>query len=261
MKLFSRKKKASKAEAEAVARQRAVTQQAEAAAAAAAAVAENERKKAEAQRKREEARQIEDHTVEAIIAKQKQIQQLQRALNGFEEQRQREAKLALRARDSKKLVEMKSHLRQVNRLKARIQQYETMHARSQDQLAALEDAASHRQRVEAEKEFATSLNRTKLDVDQVEESLQQAHEAQSDVDEVNRLFQADANLNPSSSEMMDYEAELDGLAAEFSEPVANAIPSVPDSRPSMPQIPNSVPVAPVSTEEDDIRRLEQEVAL
>ncbi|KAI0566181.1 hypothetical protein FGB62_11g214 [Gracilaria domingensis] len=158
------------------------------------------------------------------------------------------------------MVEMKSHMREVNRLKTRIQRYETMVVRSQDQLAALEDVASQRQHVESEKKFANFMNSNKLDIDQVEESLQQAHEARNDVDEVNRLFQADANLNPSSADMMDYEAELDALEAEFSDGVTTAIPSVPESKPAMPKLP-SVPAAPVSTEEDDIRRLEQEVAL
>lgn len=260
MKWFSRKKKGASSTVPAAASSATPVQPAVPAEAVARAAAVDQRR-AEERRKQEEVKQIEQHNVDAITAKEKQIAMIEKALKGFEEHRQREAKLALRARQMKKTVDTKMHLRQAKRFETRIAQHETMLAKYQDQLAALQDVATHRQQTEANKKFAEQINTLALDVDEVDDVLQEQQAAIEKVQNITTSIQADSTLNPASTEMMDMEAELDALEAEFSEPAVTAIPPLPDTTPAMPAVSLPTATSTITTEEDDIRRLEQQVAL
>lgn len=194
-----------------------------------------------------------------ITAKRKDIEQLQRALNGFEEERRREAALAKKANQDGKKTEAKAHLRNATRLKNRMAQYEQQVITNQTQLDALEDAAFQRQGIQKISDFTDNIESMKQDPEQIDDTLAKMREAMAGVNEGNLAFQADANLNQSAYETDDLEAELAALDEEFgtteAQPTA-ALPSVPGTLPTMPDT-----SAAMSKEDEEIRQLEAGIML
>lgn len=256
MGLFSRKKKAPTPPPEVVAAQTAAVQKAAAEAARASAQA---RAKAAA----EATRAKEDRSMTNITAKKKQIEQLQRALNGFEEQRKKEAALAIQARNAKRVNEAKAHLRNATRLKMRIQQYDYQVVQNQTQLHALEDANVQRQAADNVKQFTSNIEELKQDPDEIQDALQDMREAMAGVNEVNLTMQADSELNKGLYDADDMMAEIDALEDELGigeEEKMVEMPSVPGEVPAMP-VGVGVGGGGLESEEEEIRRLERDVAL
>ncbi|CDF40195.1 unnamed protein product [Chondrus crispus] len=188
----------------------------------------------------------------SITTKRTDIDRLQKALNGFEEERRREAGLAIKARNEKKINVAKAHMRNATRLKQKIANYETRVVANQSQLDALEDASFNVGNVKQMKAFKEDIQSLQQDPDEVNETLQGMREALDDVNNVNLTLEADANLNKGAYDD-DIMAGLDELEAEFADdtPVQD-IPAVPGEKPTM-------PTAPVHAdpEEEEMRRLEE----
>lgn len=268
MGIFNRGKK--KAAAEAAEKERLAQIAAEEKAAAEASAA---------QRHVEVERSKEDKGLTAITAKRKDIAQLERALQRFEDERKTAGQAAIRARQNKKDAEMKSHLRNATRLKKRIEQYTNQVNLAQQQLDTLEDAMLHRQNFKETKAFKDDVTEMKLDAEEVDTAIQDMREAIESVNEVTLTVQADSELNKNAYDI-DTEAALDDLEAEFAEEATDAIPNVPGEVPKMPSVSTAGPatvaagaavapaaVAPAASsslnqsEEEEMRRLEAEIAL
>lgn len=278
MGLFSRKKKPTQAEQQAAAAAQAAQQAAAAQAAHQAAAA---RAKAQhdaaaqqaaaqaAQRKAvaDELRGKEDKSLVDISAKRKQIVQLEGAISRFEDERKLAVQAAVKARHAKRDAEMKAQLRNVKRLEARSKQYQNQIVMAQQQLDALEDAASQRRILQDNKDFVQNIDDMKLDEEEVGEALQDMRDALQNVNDVNLTVQADAKLNSSMYDMDDAEAELDALELELGAEPTDAIPNVPGEVPTLPApMPSATSKQPsastiTQSEEEEIRRLEADIAL
>lgn len=264
MGLFSKKKKEKKSAASSAPPAAPVVQNAPAAippvtAAAAPAPPHSSPREMAAKAAADEEERKERKILADITAKRKDIQQLQRALNGFEEERRREAALSKKAREQKKENEARSHLRNATRLKKRMEQYEQRVITNQTQLDALEDAAFQRQGIQNISNFTENIGEMQQDPDQIDDTLAKMREAMDGVNEGNLAFQADSNMNQSAYDTEDLDAQFAALDAEFAdeepEPTA-VIPSVPGTVPKMPQSAN-----PISQEDEEIRQLEAGIAL
>lgn len=267
MGLFSRKKKVSReasAEADAAA----------AAASAAAIKAEQDRAlkarlDAEATAKKraaDEARRKDEKTLADITTKRKEIKELEKAMQRFEDERNEAMRSAVKAKGLKRDTEMKSHLRNATRLKNRIAQYQNQVNLAQQMLDALEDAAMQRQNLDSTTAFVDNLNEIKIDSETVENKLQDMREVIQGVNEVNLTVQADAELNKNAYDLDEAMDELDALEAEIGQEATQSIPNVPDKAPVMPTIPAGAPAAAASSsisasEEEEMRRLEADIAI
>lgn len=250
MGLFSRKKKnAASSAAEAA---RAQAQATAAQDAAARATREAAAKEAADKAAREKERAEEEKVLANIGAKRTDIEHLQNALNGFEQERRREAGLAIKARNEKRLTAAKAHMRNAARLKQRISNYETRLIANQSQLDALEDASFNKGGVKQMKDFKEDIEGLQQNPDEINDALQDMRDALNSVNDVNLTMQADANLNTGIYDSEDVLGDLDALEQEFGEetPVPD-IPAVPGEKPTM-------PTAPVHSdpEEEQMRRLE-----
>lgn len=249
MGLFSKKKKPSASD-------EAALQAARAQAAAAQASAAQAAREASARAAANDKKAKEERTLSNITAKRTDIAQLQRALNGFEEERRREASLAIKAKNEKKINVAKAHLRNSNRLKQRIAQYETRIVQNQSQLDALEDAAFNEQGIDSMQNFTANMDGLQQDPDQINETLQDMRDVMSGVNDVNLTFQADAQMNKGIYDTDDVLGDLDDLENEFAEDTPLEIPSVPGEKPQMPTAPT-----PAASEEEEIRRLEADIGI
>lgn len=256
MGLFSRKKKPSPdvpsaASHSAQAARQAASQQAASQQAAAQQAAEQTAKKAADQRKISE----EESTMKKIADKRKDILQLERALVGFEAERNKLLRLALKARREEKENEKMAHMRAAKRLATRIKRYQDTVVSNQTQLDALEDAAFLNENANKNKGFVTDLTELAVDRDEIDNDIQDMRDAISGVNEVNLTFEADASMNKGIYEDEDAMLELDELESKMAKDAASQIPSVPGTTPAMPA------AAPVNaSEEDEIRQLELELA-
>lgn len=249
MGLFSKKKKSSGAD-------EAAAQAARAQAAALQAAAAQAAKDAQAREAADAKKAKEERTLANISAKRTDISQLQRALNGFEEQRRQEAALAIKAKNEKKINVAKAHLRNANRLKQRIAQYDTRIIQNQGQLDALEDAAFNVQGLDNMQSFTHNMEGQQQDPDQINETLQDMRDVMAGVNDVNLTLQADAQMNKGIYDTDDVLGDLEDLENEFGEETPLEIPSVPGEKPQMPTAAN-----PAASEEEEIRRLEADIGI
>lgn len=256
MGLFGKKKKQAAADeaAAAVARQQAAAAAAAAQHQAQVAAAEAERKaKAEAEKSKEE------QAMANITAKRQDIKQLERALAGFEADHKRLTALALKARQEKRVNDMKTHMRAATRIKNRINQYNNAVIKNQEQLDALEDVSFMNQNNEKTNVFVGNMQGMAVDAEKYEENLQDMREQMDAVNDLKDISQADANLSKTAYDEEEYMAELDALEAEQSAAgAASEIPAVPGNLPKMP-----VAAAPTTTlsEEEEIRKLEAGIGM
>lgn len=255
MGLFSRKKNKAQAalEAEAAAAERLAAQRraAEQAATQLAAQQAAERK-AKADREREK----EDKIMSNTTAKRKQIEQLERAIKRFEEERAQEAGLALAAQKAKKKSEALRHAQKAKRLKDRIENYDHQLSMLNDQLVALENTGTNNNFIVQMKETTELMNEVKIDADVVSDTLQDMRESLQAAQDVQDTIKADANMYGPSADAEDL---LDELAEEFETEVS--IPDVPVENPVMPGPARVTSKTPAETEEDEMRRLEADIAL
>lgn len=250
MGLFSKKKKPSASD-------EAAAQAARAQAAAAQASAAQAAKEAQARAAANTKKSQEERTLANITAKRTDIKQLQRALDGFDEERRREAGLAIKAKNEKKINVAKAHMRNAARLKQRIAQYETRIVQNQTQLDALEDTASNVQAVDQMQDFNQNMQGMQQDPDQINDTLQNMRDVMDGVNDVNLTLQADAQLNKGIYDTDDVLGDLAELEAEFADDTpVQQIPSVPGEVPKMPTA-----AAPAASEEEEIRRLEADIGI
>lgn len=270
MGLFSRKKKTPKVEAgpdpAAQAAQAAQAQAAQAQAAQAAQAAAQQRAAAAASAEKDAQRAKEERTLASITLKRRNIQQMEKAVIRFEEERKKAMLAASSAKKAKRNADAQSHLRNAQRLKTRIEQYQNRVLVEQQQLDAIEDASAFAQQHEGNKMFKQNIEELKVDVEDVEETLQDMREAMAGIEDINLAVKADAELNKGAYDMDDAFAELEEFEAELAESTTDAIPDVPNNVPSDPAI--SAPKASTaasstqySAEEEEIRRLEAGMAL
>eukprot|EP00177_Eucheuma_denticulatum_P006269 GFKZ01011436.1.p1 GENE.GFKZ01011436.1~~GFKZ01011436.1.p1 ORF type:complete len:252 (+),score=72.31 GFKZ01011436.1:440-1195(+) len=251
MGLFSRKKKPSAAEI-------AAAQQAEQQRQAQAAADAKAKKEAADRAEREKVRAREDKTLNDITAKRKDIDQLERAVVTFEQDRKKEATLAIKAKREKRVNQASIHLRNAKRLETKIKQYQVRISQNQSQLDALEDAHFNLDGANAIKTFNQNMEGLKQDVGEVDQQLQDMRETMDDVTAVNQALEGDVNLYGSA---VDNEDELAALEAEFADQLGDTtaadIPAVPGTVPTMPP-----PQASAAADEDEeIRKLEAGVGL
>lgn len=209
-----------------------------------------------------------DKLIADIAAKRKQITQIESALHRFEEEHRLAAMAAIRAKKENKMVEVKSHMRNVTRLKTRIAQYQNQVVNAQTQLDALEDVALQRESQKNNQAFVANLGDVKVDADSVENTLQDMRETLESVNEVSNVVQADMNLNKNAYDDDLAMEELEALEAQYTEEASQGIPSVPQVVPNMPAAaaaaPTKVPSSMVvlnDKEEEEMRKLEADMAL
>lgn len=259
MGLFSRRNKKSEAEARAAemaaaqqrAAQQAVAEQMAAQQAAAKAAAA---KKAAADQERAKEEKIMANTT----AKRRQIEVLERAIKRFEKERAEEARMALAAQKAKNKNEARRHADKAKRLKDRIESHDNQIRVLQQQLYALEDTGAHLNHINQMTETTSVINDVKIDADTVSDALQDMRESVQAAQDVQDTLKADANLYGAQEDPEDLLAEL---AEEYGDDVTESIPSVPDENPKMPAAAQAASKTPVDAEEDEIRRLEADIAL
>lgn len=198
----------------------------------------------------------EERTMKKIADKRTDIKQLERALGGFEAERNRLKQLALKARQEGKENEMKAHMRAATRLQQRIKRYQDMVINHQTQLDALEDAAFNKEGVQKTKAFVEDMDELAVDRDEIDKNLEDMREAIAGVNDVNLTFEADSSMNKGIYDDEDAMAELDALEAQQAQGAASEIPAVPGETPTMP-----VAQAANASEEEEIRKLEAELAM
>lgn len=224
----------------------------------AAAAAERERKAAVVRAKKDEDRAVEEDTMVAITAKRREIEQLTRALDGFEAQRKQEMVKAGKARNEKRDAVMRIHLREAAKLKKKLDSTEMQLETKHNQLENLEKALQQKQGVEDMEVFTQNIGKLKIDTTHVEDVLEKKQEAVDNVEDVSYILNADAEQVKSNYDYDDQLAELDAFEADLAQTEAEKIPSVPSTAPNMPAAPQAVGSSS-QREEDEIAKLEREM--
>lgn len=171
-------------------------------------------------------------TLEAITLKKKQIDNITKVIKKTEEDRAKQAKLAIDAKNRKKLQEATRHAKQAARLKTRIETLDNQLNLLNEQLFALEDAGVF---LETNQELKTGnevLKKVVVNEDELEETLAENREQLEAANAVGQALKVDVNLY---GDQEDAEDMLDSLENEFADElkseISKQIPDVPTGKP------------------------------
>lgn len=172
-------------------------------------------------------------TLDAIALKRKQIDNITKVLKKTEEERTKHAKLAIDAKNRKKVQEATRHAKQAARLKSRIENLDNQLNLLNEQLFALEDAGVFLQTNQELKTGNEVLKKVVVDEDELDATLADNREQLEAANAVGQALKVDANLY---GEHGDGEALLDDLEEEFADEmkteISGQIPDVPTNLPN-----------------------------
>lgn len=196
-------------------------------------------------------------TLEAITLKKKQIDNITKVLKKTEEERAKQAKLAIDAKNRKKLQEATRHAKQAARLKTRIENLDNQLNLLNEQLFALEDAGVFLQTNQELQTGTEVLKKVVVDEDELDATLAENREQLDAANAVGQALKVDVNLY---GDHEDAEGLLDDLENEFADDIkteiSKQIPDVPTGKPK-PVVASSSSETPDSAQ---VKSLESQIA-